>query len=376
MWQRARRASASRGTADPAIAARPARTSVRPAPRRARRDRGRPGATPRSSPSRRVRADALVFCTVTGRPQGQRNALRAIQTAATNANLGHVTAHDLRHSLVANALDAGLTLPEKPRGWHGTRRRPSPRRSTPMCSSRSGTRSERNLLSPDSARDGLRVGLRELPRSVEDFGAGLVQADGVVPPFGDREAVRPPSPQPPKLTVTEPSAFAVAVRLLTCWRCGRWGRNSRRRCRPRSTRKRPPALADGEHSRPRAGVGRRCRSRPLDLEGRPSRRRWRSGEGWVRPPPFCRTRVRPLHYTAPFQERVSGRVRSWVLVGHHEWLRGSGRDRELVLQCVVCRDVRRIGGIDEDPRGDGDLWRVELFDVIACSPASWNTWLM
>jgi hypothetical protein len=31
------------------------------------------------------------------------------------AKLGHVTAHDLRHSLVANALDAGLTLPEASR---------------------------------------------------------------------------------------------------------------------------------------------------------------------------------------------------------------------------------------------------------------------
>jgi integrase len=62
-----------------------------------------------------VRADALVFCTVTGRPHHQRNALRAIQTAALNAKLGHVTAHDLRHSLVANALDAGLTLTEASR---------------------------------------------------------------------------------------------------------------------------------------------------------------------------------------------------------------------------------------------------------------------
>ena len=62
-----------------------------------------------------VRADALAFSTPTGKPHGQRNALRAIQTAATNAKLGHVTAHDLRHSLVANALDAGLTLPEASR---------------------------------------------------------------------------------------------------------------------------------------------------------------------------------------------------------------------------------------------------------------------
>ena len=38
-----------------------------------------------------------------------------MQTAAADANLGHVTAHDLRHSLVANALDAGLTLAEAAR---------------------------------------------------------------------------------------------------------------------------------------------------------------------------------------------------------------------------------------------------------------------
>ena len=62
-----------------------------------------------------VRADALAFCTRTGRPHHQRSALRAVQTAATAANLGHVTAHDLRHSLVANALDAGLTLAEASR---------------------------------------------------------------------------------------------------------------------------------------------------------------------------------------------------------------------------------------------------------------------
>jgi integrase len=62
-----------------------------------------------------VRADALAFATRTGKPLGQRNALRAVQNAATAANLGHVTAHDLRHSLVANALDAGLTLAEASR---------------------------------------------------------------------------------------------------------------------------------------------------------------------------------------------------------------------------------------------------------------------
>ena len=62
-----------------------------------------------------VRADALAFSTRTGKPYHHRSALRAVQTAATAAKLGHVTAHDLRHSLVANALDAGLTLAEASR---------------------------------------------------------------------------------------------------------------------------------------------------------------------------------------------------------------------------------------------------------------------
>ena len=62
-----------------------------------------------------VRADALAFSTRTGKPHHQRSALRAVQNAALAANLGHVTAHDLRHSLVANALDAGLTLAEAAR---------------------------------------------------------------------------------------------------------------------------------------------------------------------------------------------------------------------------------------------------------------------
>ena len=62
-----------------------------------------------------VGRDTLVFCTVTGKALGQRNALRAVQNAAVKARLGHVTAHDLRHSLVANALDAGLTLAEASR---------------------------------------------------------------------------------------------------------------------------------------------------------------------------------------------------------------------------------------------------------------------
>lgn len=62
-----------------------------------------------------VRADAFVFATLAGKPYGQRSALRAIVTAAEKAKLGHVTAHDLRHSLVTNALDAGLTLAEASR---------------------------------------------------------------------------------------------------------------------------------------------------------------------------------------------------------------------------------------------------------------------
>jgi integrase len=53
-----------------------------------------------------VRADAFVLATLDGKPQHQRNALRAIVTAAGKAKLGHVTAHDLRHSLVANVLEA------------------------------------------------------------------------------------------------------------------------------------------------------------------------------------------------------------------------------------------------------------------------------
>jgi integrase len=37
------------------------------------------------------------------------------RNAENRPGLGHVTAHDLRHSLVANALDAGLTLAEASR---------------------------------------------------------------------------------------------------------------------------------------------------------------------------------------------------------------------------------------------------------------------
>lgn len=65
----------------------------------------------------RVRADALVFPTRTGRPQSRRNALRAIHQAGDDVGLNSggrekVGLHDLRHSFVANALAAGLTLPE------------------------------------------------------------------------------------------------------------------------------------------------------------------------------------------------------------------------------------------------------------------------
>jgi len=65
----------------------------------------------------RMHTDALVFTTSRGKPQSRRNALRAVQTAATAAGLNGdgvepVGLHDLRHSLVACALAAGLTLPE------------------------------------------------------------------------------------------------------------------------------------------------------------------------------------------------------------------------------------------------------------------------
>src|SRR5207302_1118546 len=90
-----------------------------------------------------VRADAFVFATLDGKPQPQRNALRAIVTAAGKAKLGHVTAHDLRHSLVANALDAGLTLTEASRlARHATRLSPQP--CTRTCSRPSETRSARS----------------------------------------------------------------------------------------------------------------------------------------------------------------------------------------------------------------------------------------
>jgi integrase len=62
----------------------------------------------------RIKADALVFQTFTGRPQSRRNALRAINVASVNAGLApegteKVGAHDLRHSLAANAFALGLS---------------------------------------------------------------------------------------------------------------------------------------------------------------------------------------------------------------------------------------------------------------------------
>jgi integrase len=65
----------------------------------------------------RVRGDALVFTTMRGEPQSRRNALRAVHAAGDAAGLNGdglqpVGLHDLRHSFVANALAAGVTLPE------------------------------------------------------------------------------------------------------------------------------------------------------------------------------------------------------------------------------------------------------------------------
>jgi len=65
----------------------------------------------------RVQPDALVFTTLRGRPHGRRNVLRAVYAAGNAAGLNgegreRVGVHDLRHSFVAVALEAGLTLPE------------------------------------------------------------------------------------------------------------------------------------------------------------------------------------------------------------------------------------------------------------------------
>jgi integrase len=66
---------------------------------------------------RLVAADALVFVTATGRPQSQRNVLRAVHAAGDAAGLNaagreRVGLHDLRHSFVALALDAGASMAE------------------------------------------------------------------------------------------------------------------------------------------------------------------------------------------------------------------------------------------------------------------------
>ena len=65
---------------------------------------------------RRTHASRLVFTTSHGKPQSRRNALGG-QKAAEAAGLSPegsqpVGLHDLRHSYVAMALDAGVTLAE------------------------------------------------------------------------------------------------------------------------------------------------------------------------------------------------------------------------------------------------------------------------
>ena len=64
-----------------------------------------------------VHRSRLVFTTATGQPQSRRNALRAVHAAGDAAGLNGddvepVGLHDLRHSLVALALDAGASLAE------------------------------------------------------------------------------------------------------------------------------------------------------------------------------------------------------------------------------------------------------------------------
>ena len=65
----------------------------------------------------RIHADALVFTTARDKRQSRRNALRALHAAGDAAGLNgdgreKVGLHDLRHSFVANAFAAGVTLPE------------------------------------------------------------------------------------------------------------------------------------------------------------------------------------------------------------------------------------------------------------------------
>ena len=66
---------------------------------------------------RRVHADAFVFTTSRGKPQSQRNFLRAVHKAGDHAGLNGdgrepVGLHDLRHSFVALALASGASLAE------------------------------------------------------------------------------------------------------------------------------------------------------------------------------------------------------------------------------------------------------------------------
>jgi integrase len=65
----------------------------------------------------RIRAEALVFVSGRGKSQSRRNALRAVHTAGdavelNGAGVEPVGLHDLRHSFVALALEAGMSLAE------------------------------------------------------------------------------------------------------------------------------------------------------------------------------------------------------------------------------------------------------------------------
>jgi integrase len=63
----------------------------------------------------RVHRDPLAFTTAKGGPQSRRNALRAVKLAGDAAGLNPggvepIGLHDLRHSLIGLALDAGASL--------------------------------------------------------------------------------------------------------------------------------------------------------------------------------------------------------------------------------------------------------------------------
>jgi integrase len=63
-----------------------------------------------------VRADALVFTTMRGKPQSRRNVLRALHNAGANLSLNGdgvepVGLHDLRQSFIAAAFEQGLPVP-------------------------------------------------------------------------------------------------------------------------------------------------------------------------------------------------------------------------------------------------------------------------